>query len=107
LKKAHLLRCARSPRSNVSVNTPPLVDFSRASHLDLFEQPEIRFFNNRLGHWLEGRYESALCSILRVSTEFGIRNLKHSQSFAKEISPTGEGVNHIVNRHKARGNRQQ
>jgi ABC-type iron transport system FetAB permease component len=26
-KKAHLLRCARSPRSNVSVNTPPLVDF--------------------------------------------------------------------------------
>ena len=79
----------------------------RASHLDLFEQPEIRFFNNRLGHWLEGRYESALCSILRVSTEFGIRNLKHSQSFAKEISPTGEGVNHIVNRHKARGNRQQ
>jgi hypothetical protein len=23
----------------VSVNTPPLVDFSRASHLDLFEQP--------------------------------------------------------------------
>jgi hypothetical protein len=27
LKKAHLLRCARSPRSNVSKNTPPLVDF--------------------------------------------------------------------------------
>ena len=27
LKKAHLLRCARSPRYNVSVNTPPLVDF--------------------------------------------------------------------------------
>jgi hypothetical protein len=24
--------------------------------------------------------------------------LKHSQSFAKEISPTGEGVNHIVKR---------
>src|SRR5881628_214786 len=44
LKKAHLLRCARSPRSNVSVNTPPLVDFSRASHLDLFEQPGIRVF---------------------------------------------------------------
>jgi hypothetical protein len=49
LKKAHLLRCARSPRSNVSVNTPPLIDISRASHLDLFDQPEIRFFNNRLG----------------------------------------------------------
>jgi len=44
LKKAHLLRCAPSPRSNVSVNTPPLVDFSRASHLDLFEQPVIRIF---------------------------------------------------------------
>jgi hypothetical protein len=96
LKKAHLLRCARSPRSNVSVNTPPLVDFSRAWHLDLFEQPEIRFFNNRLGHWLEGRYESA--SILRVSAELCIGNLKHSQSLAKEISPTGEGVNHIVKR---------
>jgi hypothetical protein len=44
LKKAHLLRCARSPRSNVSVNTPPLVDFSRASQLDLFEQPGIQIF---------------------------------------------------------------
>src|SRR4029450_4275333 len=31
LKKAHLLRWAQSPRSNVSVNTPPLVDSSRAS----------------------------------------------------------------------------
>src|SRR5207244_7818259 len=46
LKKAHLLRCARSPRSNVSINTPPLVDFSRASHLDLFEQPVIRVFQH-------------------------------------------------------------
>jgi hypothetical protein len=44
LKKAHLLRCAQSPRSSVSVNTPPLVDFSRASHVDLFEQPGIRVF---------------------------------------------------------------
>jgi hypothetical protein len=25
-------------------NTPPLVDFSRASHLDLFEQHGIRIF---------------------------------------------------------------
>jgi hypothetical protein len=47
LKKAHLLRCAQSPRSNVSVNTPPLVDSSRASHLDLFEQPVIRVFQQR------------------------------------------------------------
>jgi hypothetical protein len=44
LKKAHLLRCARSPRSNVSVSTPPLVDFARASYLDLFEQPGITVF---------------------------------------------------------------
>lgn len=28
----------------------------------------------------------------------GVRNLKYSQSLAKEISPTGEGVNHVVNR---------
>jgi hypothetical protein len=47
LKKAHLLRCAQSPRSNVSVNTPSLVDSSRASHLDLFEQPGIRVFQQR------------------------------------------------------------
>ena len=40
-------RCAQSPRSNVSVNTPPLVDSSRASHLDLFEQPGIRVFQQR------------------------------------------------------------
>jgi len=41
----------------------------RASHLNLFEQPEIRFSNNRLGYWLEGRNEAASCSILRVSAE--------------------------------------
>jgi hypothetical protein len=29
----------------------------RASHLDLFEQPEIRFFNKPVRPWLEGRYE--------------------------------------------------
>ena len=44
LKKAHLLRCARSPRFNVSVNT--FVDLSRASHLGLFEQPGIRVFQH-------------------------------------------------------------
>src|SRR5438128_6941294 len=48
LKKTHLLRCAQSPRSNVSVNTTPLVDFSRASHLDLFEQPGIIVFQQAL-----------------------------------------------------------
>jgi hypothetical protein len=30
--------------------------------------------------------------------ELQVRNLKHSQSLAKEISPTAEGVNHIVKR---------
>ena len=43
LKKAHLLR---SPRSNVSVNSPPLVDFSRASHLDLLNSLGSGFFNS-------------------------------------------------------------
>jgi hypothetical protein len=53
LKKAHLLRCSRSPRYNVSVNTPPAcpersrrIDFSRASHLALFEQPGSRVFQH-------------------------------------------------------------
>jgi hypothetical protein len=35
-------------QSDVSVNTPPLVDFSRASHLRPFEQPESGFFNAQL-----------------------------------------------------------
>ena len=48
LKKAHLLRCAQSPRSNVSVNTPPLVDSSRASHLDLLNSLESGFFNSAI-----------------------------------------------------------
>jgi hypothetical protein len=29
-----------------TVSTPPLVDFSRASHLDLFEQPARGFFQH-------------------------------------------------------------
>src|SRR2546428_8626865 len=36
LKKAHLLRCARSPRFNVSANTPPLVDFHATAAFDFF-----------------------------------------------------------------------
>jgi len=31
-------------------------------------------------------------------------NSLKSLSLAKEISPTAEGVNHVVNRHEARGN---
>jgi hypothetical protein len=33
LKKAHLFRCAQSPRFNAATSTPPLADFSRASQL--------------------------------------------------------------------------
>jgi hypothetical protein len=32
-----------------TASTPALVDFSRASHLDLFEQPARAFFNTLLG----------------------------------------------------------
>jgi hypothetical protein len=55
VKKTHLLRSARSPRSNVSVNTPPLVDFSRASHLDLFEQPGSRVFHQSVSDALASK----------------------------------------------------
>jgi hypothetical protein len=75
LKKAHLLRCARSPRSNVSVNTPPLVDFSRASHLDPFEQPEIRFFNNLLtigSKQFPAANERSLCPFASVDAGFDV-----------------------------------
>ena len=36
LKKTHMLRCAQSPRFNVLVSTPPLVDSSRALPLRSF-----------------------------------------------------------------------
>jgi hypothetical protein len=45
LKKTHLLCCARSPRSNVLASTPPLVDFSRDSQLNLFDQPVKKGFS--------------------------------------------------------------
>jgi len=51
LKKAHLLRCTRSPRSNVSTNTPPLVDFSRASHLRPFWTAGIMVFQYSGKDW--------------------------------------------------------
>src|SRR4030095_9310382 len=53
LKKAHPLRCTRSTRSNVPARVRPRlacpersrrIDFSCASHLDLFERPG-KFFN--------------------------------------------------------------
>jgi hypothetical protein len=46
LKKTHLLRCRSIASLQRTVSTPPLVDFSRASHLDLFEQPARAFFGS-------------------------------------------------------------
>jgi hypothetical protein len=61
-------------------------------------QPEIKFFNNRLGDQLERRYQTVLLGYCehgssKVCTSSFDSKLKHSQSFAREISPTGEGVN--------------
>ena len=39
-----MLRCRSIASLQRTVSTPPLVDFSRASHLDLFEQPANRVF---------------------------------------------------------------
>jgi hypothetical protein len=47
LKKTHMLRCAQSPRVNV-LEVRTLLDFSRASPLDLFEQPARGFFFSNL-----------------------------------------------------------
>src|SRR4029434_7819904 len=45
LKNAHLLRCARSSRYNVSVNTPPLVDFlARLASGPFLNSLEAEFF---------------------------------------------------------------
>jgi hypothetical protein len=43
LKKTNMLRCRSIASLQRTVSTPPLVDFSRASHLDLFEQPASGF----------------------------------------------------------------
>jgi hypothetical protein len=45
LKKTHMLRCRSIASLRRTVSTPPLVDFSRASHLDLFEQPARGFLS--------------------------------------------------------------
>jgi hypothetical protein len=44
LKKTHMLRCRSIASLQRTVSTPRLLDFSRASHLDLFEQPARAFF---------------------------------------------------------------
>jgi hypothetical protein len=41
-----MLRCRLIASLQRTVSTPPLVDFSRASHLDLFEQPARGFFQH-------------------------------------------------------------
>jgi hypothetical protein len=46
LKKTHMLRCRSIASLQRTVSTPLLVDFSRASHLDLFEQPARGFFQH-------------------------------------------------------------
>jgi hypothetical protein len=46
LKKTHMLRCRSIASLRRTVSTPPLVDFSRASSLDLFEQPARGFFQH-------------------------------------------------------------
>jgi hypothetical protein len=54
LKKTHMLRCRSIASLRRTVSTPPLVDFSRASPLDLFEQPAGGFFQHPA---------SAVCSV--------------------------------------------
>jgi hypothetical protein len=46
MKKTHMLRCRSIVSLQRTGSTPPLVDFSRASHLDLFEQPAGGFFQH-------------------------------------------------------------
>jgi hypothetical protein len=41
-----MLRCRSIASLQPTVSTPPLVDFLRASHLDLFEQPARGFFQH-------------------------------------------------------------
>ena len=55
LKKTHMLRCRSIASLQRNVSTPPLVDFSRASHLDLFEQPARGFFSTLLESAVSGR----------------------------------------------------
>jgi hypothetical protein len=47
LKKTHMLRCRSIASLQRTVSTPPLVDLSRASPLDLFEQPAKGLFSAR------------------------------------------------------------
>src|SRR5918995_7283605 len=51
MKKTHILRCRSIASLQRTVSTLPLVDFSRASHLDLFEQPARGFFSTLLVIW--------------------------------------------------------
>jgi hypothetical protein len=46
LKNTHMLRCRSIASLQRSVSMSPLVDFSRAPPLDLFEQPARGFFQH-------------------------------------------------------------
>jgi hypothetical protein len=48
MKKTHMLRCRSIASLQRTLSTSPRVDFSRASHLDLFEQPAGGFFQHLL-----------------------------------------------------------
>ena len=45
-----MLRCRSIASLHRTVSTPPLVGFSRASHLDLFQQPARGFFQHPASH---------------------------------------------------------
>ena len=72
-----MLRCRSIDSLQRTVSTPPLVDFSRASHLDLFEQPAIRFFIDLLEEFdrldeagqLSGGRSKSFGFFLHVETE--------------------------------------
>jgi hypothetical protein len=49
LKNTHDASLPLNRLAKRTASTPALVDFSRTSHLDLFEQPARAFFNTILG----------------------------------------------------------
>jgi len=57
LKKTHMLRCRSIVSLQRTGSTPPLVDFSRASPLDLFEQPARGFFFQHPASLEQGIYQ--------------------------------------------------
>jgi hypothetical protein len=62
-----------------TVSTPPLVDFARASPLDLFEQPARGFFSNLPG-------ESSRCRRGTPDFLFGAINLASDNQTWRKIT---------------------